>query len=254
MVADCPDGGREKAGALAQSIGTSEDEISLSLPAAEAAARSRIDAFGQAERHSRWVRRLKIALPVAAFAMAACFAVFSYVSTPAAIVMDNQGSNVGEGKLVMANPKLEGFTKDGRPYSMFAGRAVQDFEEQGLVNLESIDAKMPIEKDNWARVQTDSGVFNRTDNTLDVKTDITVTTDDGTVANLKSAFLDINKGTMNTSEPIRIRTKGATISAGSMSVLNNGRRIIFEKQVRMNIDPVALKAAQAAKGDKDASN
>ncbi len=154
----------------------------------------------------------------------------------------------------MANPKLEGFTKDGRPYSMLAGRAVQDFEQQGVINLEGIDAKMPVDKDNWARVQTDSGVFNRNDNTLDVTTDITVTTDDGMIAKLKSAFLDINNGNLKTSQPVNIQANGSTITAGSMAILENGRRIIFEKQVRMNIDPVGLKAFEAAKGGNDASN
>ena len=239
---------------MAQSIGTSDDNSALSFPVAERAVQSRVDAFGRAERHSRWVRRLKIIVPIAAFAMAACLGVFSFLSAPPGIVIENQGSDVAEGKLVMANPKLEGFTKDGRPYSMLAGRAVQDFEDQGVINLESIDAKMPIDKDNWARVQTDGGVFNRTDNTLDVNTDITVTTDDGMIAKLKSAFLDINNGNLRTSMPVNIQANGATIAAGSMAVLENGRRIIFEKQVRMNIDPVSLKAAEAAKGGKDASN
>ncbi len=239
---------------MAQTIGTSENQSSLSLSNTARSTGSRLDAFDRAERHSRWVRGLKIFLPVAALALAAGFAGLSYVSTPAGVSIASEGSAVAEGKLVMANPKLEGFTKDGRPYSMLAGRAVQDFEQQGIVNLEGIDAKMPVDKENWARVQTESGIYNRNDNTLDVKTAITVTTDDGMTAKLKSAFLDIDNGNLRTSEPVNIEANGSTITADSMAILENGRRIIFEKQVRMNIDPVGLKAAQAARGGKDASD
>ena len=39
-----------------------------------------------------------------------------------------------------------------------------------------------------------------------------------------------------------------------MTVLENGKRVIFETRVRVYIDPVQTKAAQAAKGDVNASN
>lgn len=241
-------------GALAQTIDPSGNEAVLSAPAIGRHARTRTDAFGRAERHSRTVRRLKIALPVAAIAMIAGFAGLSVLSTPTAISVEDQGSDVADGKLVMANPKLEGFTKDGRPYSMVAGRAIQDFDQQGIVKLEAIDATMPVDKDNWARVQTESGIYNRNDNTLDAKTDIVVTTSDGMIAKLKSAFLDINNGNLKTSDPVDIQANGATITAGSMAILDNGKRIIFETRVRMNIDPESMKAAEAAKGGLDVSN
>ena len=206
------------------------------------------------KRHSRNVRRLKFALPSIAVILAVGFAAFSVMSTPPSGPIAKQTAEVAEGELVMANPKLEGFTKDGQRYSMNAGRAVQDFEQQGVVTLHGIDANMPIDKDKWARVQTESGVFDRNANTLDVTTDITVTTSDGMVANLKSAFLDINNGNLKTSDPVDIQANGSKISAGSMSILDNGKRVIFESNVRLNIDPDQMKAAQAGKGDIDASN
>ena len=239
---------------MAQTIEATHGQTAYSDPVGGGAARSRAEAFGRAERHSRRVRRLKVVLPAVAVLMVVSFAGFSIISTPAVVAVSTEGTDLSEGKLVMANPKLEGFTKDGRPYSMVAGRAVQDFEQQGLVNLEDIDAKMPVENDNWARVQTKNGVFNRNDNTLDVKTDITVTTTDGMVAKLKSAFLDINNGNLKTSDAVDIQANGSTITAESMAILENGRRIIFETHVRMNIDPVRAKAAQAARRGIDASN
>lgn len=216
--------------------------------------RSRGDAFGRAQRHSRNVRRLKILLPVLGLLLVTGFAAMSIVSAPPAVSVQETDSDFAEGKLVMANPKLEGFTKSGQPYSMVAGRAVQDFEQQGIVRLEGIDAKMPVEKDNWARVQAESGVFDRNENTLDVKTDITVTTTDGLVAKLKSAFLDINNGNLKTAEPVDIQSNGSTITAGSMAILENGKRVIFEKRVRVHIDPDRVKAAEAARRDINASN
>jgi lipopolysaccharide export system protein LptC len=218
------------------------------------AANSRAEAFGRAERHSRRVRRLKVALPLLAILLAAGFVGYSFLSTPPSVAIQTEGQAFAEGKLVMNSPKLEGFTKDGRPYSVNATRAIQDFDKQDIVNLDGIDAKMPVEADNWAKVEAVSGIYDRTANTLDVPTDILVTTTDGMVAKLKSAFLDINGGSLKSATPVDIQSHGSRITADSMAVLENGKRVVFETRVRVFIDPVQMKAAQAARGEVNASN
>ena len=85
-------------------------------------------------------------------------------------------------------------------------------------------------------------------------TDILVTTTDGMVAKFKSAFLDIANGSLKSTTPVDIQSHGSKITAGSMTVLENGKRVIFETKVRVYIDRVQTKAAQAAKGDVNASN
>jgi lipopolysaccharide export system protein LptC len=214
----------------------------------------RAEAFDRAEKHSRRVRRLKVILPLFAVVLAVGFAGYSFISTPAPIAIETEGSAFAEGKLVMNSPKLEGFTKDGRPYSVNATRATQDYDRQDIINLDGIDAKMPVEKENWARVEAVGGVYDRTANTLDVPTDIVVTTTDGMVAKLKSAFLDIANGSLKSNTPVDIQSHGSKVTADSMTVLENGKRVIFETRVRVYIDPVQMKAAQAARGDTNASN
>jgi lipopolysaccharide export system protein LptC len=135
-----------------------------------------------------------------------------------------------------------------------ASRAIQDFDKQDIISLDGIDAKMPVEADNWARVEAVSGVYDRQANTLDVPTDILVTTTDGMVAKLKSAFLDINNGSLKSTTPVDIQSHGSRVTADTMAVTDNGRRVVFETRVRVYIDPVRLKAAQAARGEANASN
>lgn len=186
--------------------------------------------------------------------MAGGFAAYAFIETPASFTLNAEKTDAAEGKLVMDSPKLEGFTRDGRPYSVSATRATQDVETQDIINLDGIDARMPVEQDNWARVEAVSGVYDRTANTLDVQTDILVTTTDGMVAKLKSAFLDINGGSLKSTAPVDIQAHGSRIRAGSMSVLQNGSRVIFETRVRVYIDPVQMKAAQAERSEANASN
>ncbi len=221
---------------------------------------SRAAAFSRAARHSRRVRVLKFLLPVATVAIAVAFVGYSFMATPVQTAVKSEDAAFTEGKLVMNSPKLEGFTKDGRPYTVIANKATQDVNAQDTINLDGIDARMPVEKENWATVKAGSGVYDRSANTLAVPTDILVTTTDGMVAKLKSAFLDIEKGSLKSDTPVDIQSHGSRVTANSMSVHDNGKLVIFETQVRVYIEPKQMKAAQteraaqAEKGGANASN
>ena len=69
-------------------------------------------AFARAERHSRRVRRLKLWLPGLAIAGIGGFVAWSYLSVPFVDGVEIQGAAVTDGKLVMANPKLDGCAGD----------------------------------------------------------------------------------------------------------------------------------------------
>jgi lipopolysaccharide export system protein LptC len=214
---------------------------------------ARVDAFGRAQRHSRRVRVLKFAVPLVAAMIAVAFPVYSYLAAPVSISVQPDGSSFAGGKLVMANPKLNGFTKQKLPYSLTALRAIQDVGKQGIIDLEGINAKLPIGTDNVASVNATRGIYNRDANTMNLTSDVAVTTTDGMEAKFKSVFLDMGKGTMKTDDPVEVSRGGSRITADSMSVQDNGKVLIFEKRVRVNIDPASLKAAEAKSGETNAS-
>lgn len=194
------------------------------------------DAFRRARRHSRAVGVLKWLLPALGILMAAAFFLKSYISSPMAVAIKAEGTALSDGKLVMANPKLEGFTKDNRPYLMTAKRAVQDVADQGIVALEGIGAKLPIGDAGLATIDAAKGVFDRAKNTLNLDSEITITTLDGMVAKLKSANLDIGAGGMTSKDPVDITFNGTRITSDSMSIAQSGKILVFENRVRVLID------------------
>ena len=97
------------------------------------------------------------------------------------------------------------------------------------------------------------GIYNRGANTMDLTSDVSVTTTDGMVAKFKSVFLDMGKGSMKTSNPVDVSRGGSRITADSMSVEQNGQVVVFESRVRLNIDAASLKAAEAKSGEQNAS-
>jgi lipopolysaccharide export system protein LptC len=212
------------------------------------------DAFVNAERHSRRVRALKLALPVLGGAIAVGFTGYSYLVTPPSISVDVAGAAIRDGKLVMANPKLDGFTKDKLPYSMSAMRAIQDMADTEVIALEQIDATFPVSETNSAKVNAPSGVYNQAKDTLDITSQLTITTSDGMVARFKSAFLDVATGRLTSSEPVDIRTIGSHITADSMMLSEGGKVIVFEDRVRVQIDREKLTTAQRGNEGADVHN
>jgi lipopolysaccharide export system protein LptC len=205
---------------------------------------ARAAAFRRAQKHSRKVQFLKFVLPAAAILIAGSFAAYSYVSVPGSVSFDISESAYTDGKLVMANPKLDGYTKESRPYSMSATRALQHIDNSGIVDLEGIDARLPVSATEFAMIGAARGIYDREKNTLDIPSAITVKTTDGMTAILQSAYLEIGQGNLRTKDPVDIKLDGAQIVADAMSVLENGKVLIFEKRVRMNLTPARLKGRQ----------
>jgi lipopolysaccharide export system protein LptC len=194
-------------------------------------------AFRRALSHSRRVRLLKIALPLAGLAIVGVFVVYSYLSVPGNVSFDVSESAYANGKLVMANPKLDGYTKEKRPYSMSAMRALQHVDDAAVVELEGLDAKLPVGSDRIATIGAERGIYDRENNTLKITSPVTVKTSDGILAKLKSANLDILKGILRTTAPLSISMKGVRIEASSMRVLDNGHVLLFDKHVKLRLDP-----------------
>lgn len=203
--------------------------------------------FRSASTHSSIVRSLKFALPVLAVAMGAAFVLYSWAGSPTSIGFDMSSTAIRDGKLVMASPKLEGFTADNLPYSMNAVRALQDVGNTNIITMEDVDASFPMTNGTTATVTAEHAVYDRLQNAITLDRPMTLSTSDGKYATLQNAFINIAAGTLASDSPIRIQMEGVTIEAERLSVSQSGKHIILENRVRMNLDPGRLNAERAQK-------
>jgi lipopolysaccharide export system protein LptC len=211
------------------------------------APQTRSDAeFASAFRHSQRVRLLKLGLPLVALFAIGFFSAATIFANDSAPIATEKPAEMSDGRIIMANPKLEGFTGDKRPYKMVAIRAIQENATTPVVKLETITADLPFGKEATAKVTAASGVFDNAASTLDLNSSILLTTSDGMTANLNSAKVNIATSEMSTDKPVDIKTTGSRITADSMKITNGGKVVIFENRVRLNIDAKQLKQAEAA--------
>lgn len=214
---------------------------------ARPAPQTRSDAeFASAFRHSNRVKLLKMSLPlIALFAVGFFAAATIFASDPTPEVTEKP-AETSDGRIIMANPKLEGFTSGNRPYKLLATRAIQESASSPVIALETISAELPIGKEATAKVTAADGAFDKVSSTLSLNSAILLTTSDGMTANLNTAKVNIATSEMSTSQPVDIKTNGSHITADSMKITNGGKVVIFENRVRLNIDSKQLKQAQAA--------
>ncbi len=199
--------------------------------------------FARARRHSRWVFFLKGLLPATAVFIAVYFAASAMISYIPSALLNIEGMGLESGNLVMHKPNLDGFDRNGQPYSVNAERAIQDLSNTGVIKLENITADLPVDESSQARVKADRGVYNSEAEKMRLTDNITVTGARGMDISLEEADIDIKSGNLVSDKPVQVISGDTEISSDSLLVKDSGERIVFKKRVRMTIkNPSASKA------------
>ena len=205
-------------------------------------------AYRVAARHSAHVRLAKLALPAAGLLVAAIFAGLTVFARPDLpdIAIDLTKTAITDGKVVMANPRMSGFTANDRPYEMEAERAIQDVNDTTRIALENIKASVPFRGDAAAQIIAQAALFDNDAQTLTIDKPFTITSSDGLQASMKSAFVDIGAGSLKTEEPVDIMMNGTHITASSLSITEQGKVLVFEDKVHLKLDPASAKSITSA--------
>ena len=197
--------------------------------------------FIKANRHSSAVKWLKLILPVVAILIIGSITMSFITRQNTLPALDLESISLDDGKLVMENPKLNGVDENKRPYALTAERAIQDTANPSVVELQNIEAVLPMEKDVSADISATNGIYDADAKTLLLREAITVKTSDGMQIDLLDADVDIGNGVLKSSSPITATSPQADISSSSLYVNEGGGQLVFEGNVKMTLRPKELK-------------
>jgi lipopolysaccharide export system protein LptC len=210
---------------------------SVQKPAPQASLEAR---FALAERHSRLVRILRVAVPAAVIvAMAAVILVsvfnpFRMLIPKLPINMENLV--VSGTKITMESPHLSGYTTDRRPYELWAKTATQDITDPDHVELKTLRAKLLTEDQSTVMLDARSGVFDNKQQTMELQKDVFLQTSSGYQAKLNQAFIDMGKGIVTSDDHVDVTLTNGTISADRLRITGGGEVVRFEGNVVMHLD------------------
>ena len=207
--------------------------------------------YRRARRHSFAVAFLKRVLPLGAFAVVGGFAAAAVLSG-AFEERTASVSTVTKGEVVMEKPRLDGMDRNSRPYELQAEAARQETVRPTVVKLDTVGAKLPTDDGTFASIDATAGVYDTQKEVLVLSEGVRVRDMKGLDMDLANARVDMGAGTMVSEEPVAVRSRNAEIDAQSMTVLDNGKRILFNDRVRMVIpnraDVTEAQVDQPAKG------
>jgi lipopolysaccharide export system protein LptC len=199
---------------------------------------SRERAFERARRHSRRVRMLRIAIPVAIVTVLAGLTLLTWLDPLRVLVrlpIDSGKLVISGTKITMQAPKLSGYTRDSRWYEISALSAAQDVTKPDIIELQDVRAMIEADDKNTLRLAAAAGMFDRKTAVLTLARDILLTSTGGYELRLTEAVIDTRSGEIVSDKPVELRMLQGTLNANRLEVVKVGEIIRFAGGVVLDL-------------------
>jgi lipopolysaccharide export system protein LptC len=130
-------------------------------------------------------------------------------------------------KITMQQPRLAGFTSDGRPYEFIANAAQQDISSPDIVNLQQIRAKIQMADKSIVHLWADTGIYNMKTDMLTLNDNIRLVSSTGYQARLQQAVLNMNKGDVESDTPVWVKLLDGDLDAKHLEIIDKGEVLRF---------------------------
>jgi lipopolysaccharide export system protein LptC len=196
--------------------------------------------FRAAVRHSRWVHRLRIAVPAVIVAGILGGGVYHMVNKPLRALVKmpvDIGNLVVSGtKITMQQPRIAGFTTDRRAYELTAQAAARDLLTPDIVELQGLNATLEMQNNVSFKTVAHSGFYDTKSELLTLEEDILVTTTSGYQAKMTQAVIDMRAGKIVSEKPVEVKSHEWLVKSNRMEVSDSGDVVRFERGVSVTIE------------------
>ena len=150
----------------------------------------------------------------------------------ARLPVDLGGLVVSGTKITMQQPRLVGFTKDNRSYTVNARAAAQDITNPEVLELQDITGTMEMQDKSVLQVVARSGLYETKADKLTLQQNILITSA-SYEGRLTEAVIEIHKGNVVSDKPVELKMPQGIVTANRLQVVNSGEVIRFEGNVNM---------------------
>ena len=185
------------------------------------------------QRPSRRLSAVLLGIGVAVTLLVASWLGFLRQSSDSKLeIKDVKISNNGE--IGLTGARYHGVTSSGQPFLITADQASEANDGSGRVDMQQPRATITMKNGQIIELQSNYGVFDRPDDVVDLAGDVIVTQP---AKNLKlvsdALFADLKLGEMRSLVPVTVTDDARRIDAETMTVFDNGDRILFGGTSRM---------------------
>ena len=138
------------------------------------------------------------------------------------------------GEIALTGARYQGVTSSGQPFLITADQASDANDGSGRIDMQQPRATITMKNGQIIKLQSNSGVFDQPDDVVDLAGDVIVIQP---AKNLKLAsdalFANLKLGEMRSLVPVTVTDDARRIDAETITVLDNGDRILFGGTARM---------------------
>lgn len=195
-------------------------------------------AFRAARRHSRVVRILRVAVPIAVVLGLVIMTLITFLNPMrmlARLPVELGDLVVSGSKITMEQPRLSGFTRDARAYELTADAAAQDLTKPDIVELRNIHAKVGMQDKSTMEMSAVTGTYDTKGETLKLERDIRLSSSTGYRGLLSEAVIDIRNGHVTSDRPVEVTMLQGTLNAKRLEIKDSGDVVRFHGGVIMNL-------------------
>ncbi|TAL01831.1 MAG: LPS export ABC transporter periplasmic protein LptC [Rhodospirillaceae bacterium] len=194
-----------------------------------------VSAKASVAQYSRFVGRMKIALPVVAGLILLLVLLLPQFRA------ENERFRVGvktltditSDTLSMINARYVGTDDQGRPYAITAASARERSSADKAIDLVSPKADLITGDGNWLKVSATTGVYDRNLQVLDLAGQVDVYQQQGYEVHSTAAHVSIKDRSATGDQPVSGKGSFGTIAAAGFSITGNGTMVNFTGPVTL---------------------
>jgi lipopolysaccharide export system protein LptC len=201
-------------------------------------ARDNRRAFRAAMRHSRLVRIMRVGIPLTIVIAVVAFTAYRWIDPMrvlARLPVSTEGMVISGSKLIMRQPRLTGYTKDERPYTLTARTAAKDLANPDTLEMEDIRTSIVMQDGRKVEVTAREGFYDSKADTIRLQHDVVVSSADYEVL-LREALVNVKAGSVVSEQPVTVKMLQGTLTANRIEVVESGAAVRFEGGVTLIID------------------
>jgi lipopolysaccharide export system protein LptC len=199
-----------------------------------------IDVFEQDRRYGKYVRLMKVVMPVLSLLVVAALALYPLFSTSeSGFTLDFAELDQEDDTIRMLAPHYSGSDKHGRVFQIHAESAYQHATADEVVYLDLINADVALNAGGWMALDSLGGKYQPEADLLDLSGQVNIFSDIGYEAHSRSVRLDLVRGIATSVDPVHGQGPFGVFESGGMVLDIDGNYVHLTEGVTMTVYPRA---------------
>ena len=180
------------------------------------------------------LRYLKFALMFLFFCTILITLIFSIEDKNKMVLNKNdKKNNFNHNTLNLENARLIGNDRNNKPYVITAKSSFKNSLDENLIHLNSVEADMTLNSNNWMLINTNHAIFNTFEKTIEAKEKVFIFYDDGTKLESIGLNYNITNGIGFSDNGVKMFGKWGIIEASSFSFDTGDHMIKFYNKTKL---------------------